>query len=111
MNNNRFFGKGILTLLSRIIGLSSRGNKIPTNEIHYTTADNSVLTIDKLSCFGKGQIVSNSYDPDKNVCILKFDKDVTEIGRSAFSSCFRLTSITIPESVTEIGEGAFWDCI
>ena len=105
MNNNRFFGKGILTLLSRITGLSSRGDKTPTNEIHYTTADNSVLTIKKLSYFGKGQIVSN-----KNVCILKFDKDVTEIGGDAFWGCSSLTRISIPPSVTKIGKDAFRNC-
>ncbi len=35
---------------------------------------------------------------------------VTEIGRSAFQSCSRLTRITIPDSVTNIGSYAFEDC-
>jgi len=35
---------------------------------------------------------------------------VTSIGSSAFSNCFGLTSITIPNSVTSIGIGAFSDC-
>jgi hypothetical protein len=33
-------------------------------------------------------------------------KSVTSIGSSAFSSCNKLTSITIPDSVTSIGDGA-----
>ena len=112
MNNYRFIGKCIIALLFCIIGLLSCGNdnNIPTNEIHYTTIDNNVLPIEDLFYFGAGRIVSNSYDPDKNVCILKLDKDVTEIGDRAFSRCSSLTSISIPESVTEIGEGAFSHC-
>ena len=35
---------------------------------------------------------------------------VTSIGNSAFSSCYSLTSITIPSSVTSIGNSAFNGC-
>ena len=37
-------------------------------------------------------------------------KPVTEIGTFAFSSCYGLTSITIPDSVTSIGDDAFARC-
>ena len=110
MNYYRFISKCIIALLSCIIGLSSCGDKVPANEIHYTTIDNSVLPIEDLFYFGEGRIVSNSYVPDKNVCILKLDKDVTEIGKEAFYACSSFTSITIPESVTWIGEYAFSRC-
>ena len=35
---------------------------------------------------------------------------VTSIGKSAFSFCTGLTSITIPNSVTSIGKSAFFNC-
>ncbi len=35
---------------------------------------------------------------------------VTRIGHSAFSTCFDLTSVTIPNSVTSIGPSAFYEC-
>ena len=107
MNYYRFISKCIIALLFCIIGLTSCRDKIPTNEIHYTTIDNSVLPIKDLFFFGEGRIISNSYNPDKNVGIMKFNKDVTEIGKEAFYGCESLTSITIPESVTEIWEYAF----
>ena len=110
MSNKKFMVKCITALMLCLIGLASCRDKIPTNEIHYTTIDNSVLPKKDLFYFGAGRIVSNSYDPDKNVCILKLDKDVTKIGNDAFHNCLSLTSITIPESVTEIGKKTFVSC-
>jgi hypothetical protein len=104
--------KFLLVLLFCVLGLVSCGdkNKIPTNEIHYTTLDNGVMPLENLFNFGEGQIVSNSYVQDRNLCILKFDKDVKEIGTEAFKECKSLTSITIPPSVQKIDFCAFILC-
>ena len=37
-------------------------------------------------------------------------KPVTSIGYEAFSGCYRLTSVVLPDSITSIGEWAFEDC-
>ena len=42
--------------------------------------------------------------------VIPTDGSVTSIGDSAFSDCYGLTSITIPDSVTSIGDGAFMSC-
>ena len=104
--------KYILVLLFCVLGLVSCGdkNKIPTNEIHYTTIDNEVLTLENLLNFGEERIVSNSYVQDKNLYILKFDKEVTQIWEGTFYGCSNLTSISIPPSVMKIGRFAFIDC-
>ena len=109
MSNKRFIGRSILAVFFSLIGLASCGEKIPTNEIHYTTVDNRVLPLEKDIEDGC-PFLSNSYNPEKNVYILKFDKDVTEIGDYTFDGCSSLTGISIPSSVTRIGEYAFRGC-
>lgn len=79
----------------------------PTDIIYYTSSDGNIVTPHKTDVFG-AKIISNTYENGKG--IIKFDGDVTSIGKSAFYGCSRLTSITIPNSVTEIGREAFYGC-
>mgnify|MGYP002543931583 CR=1 FL=1 len=52
----------------------------------------------------------NLYLNEKLVANLEIPDGVTSIGKSAFSGCSSLTSVTIPDSVTSIGDYAFRGC-
>ena len=83
---------------------------IPNNEIWYTNGSTTEATTPyKTNVFG-ANIVSNTYDAEKECWVIKFDGKVTTIGDSAFNGCKSLTSITIPDSVTTIGDSAFSNC-
>ena len=80
------------------------------NEIWYTNGSTTEATTPyKTNVFG-ANIVSNTYDANKECWVITFDDAVTTIGKDAFYYCSNLTSVTIPDSVTEIGERAFAYC-
>ena len=80
------------------------------NEIWYTNGSTTnAITPYKTNVFG-ANIVSNTYDTEKECWVIKFDGNVASIGNNAFSHCTRLISVTIPDSVTTIGEYAFYAC-
>ena len=49
--------------------------------------------------------------PAKELTTILIGDNVTEIGRAAFNSCYRLKTIDIPEELTKIGEEAFANCV
>ena len=81
------------------------GDLPPANEIWYTSTDGDVVTPYYADVFD-ASIVSNTYNNGKGV--ITFDGDVTTIGEYAFSNCWSLASVTIPEGVTSIGQLAFY---
>ena len=92
---------------------------ILNNEIWYTSADGNIVEPYSAayhyrediiySVFG-ANIVSNTFEAEKECWVIKFDGDVTTIGDYAFASCDNLTSVTFPDSVSTIGRCAFYDC-
>ena len=75
-------------------------------------ADVSYLTF-TLNETGDGYIVSNCNDEASGDLVIPAtynELPVTGVGKSAFSNCCSLTSITIPDSVTSIGDSAFAGC-
>ncbi len=84
--------------------------KPANDEIYYTNGSTTEATTpNKTDVFGVN-IVSNTYDAEKECWVIKFDGEVTTIGNYAFNRCSTITSVTIPESVTSITTGAFANC-
>ena len=83
---------------------------IPNDEIWYVNGSTTEATIpDSITTFG-ADIISNTYDTEKECWVIKFDGDISSIGDYAFNKCTSLTKIGIPESVTSIGDYAFNKC-
>lgn len=76
--------------------------------ITYTTKDHNPVDFDA-SDFD-GNVVSNTYNSVKDIGMIKFDRRITHIGRSAFYNNDWLTSINIPKCIKTIGGQAFAEC-
>ena len=97
------------------------GDVPPNNEIWYTTSDNQPISFQYKSSGDYveigNKVISNTYANGKGVIVMTSDISVIRAG--AFSatssvivaeSCYRITSIVLPNSVTTIGEQAFCNC-
>ena len=83
------------------------GEEAVHNELRYTAT--ALVEPHDASDFNVS-IVSNEWDEATGEGVITFDGELTTIGEKAFSDCYRLTSVTIPDSVTTIGEYAFYYC-
>ena len=85
------------------------GDEIPKvgNSIYYTSSDGNIVNPYKTDGFD-AKIISNTYENGRGT--ITFGGLVGSIRDSAFYSCHRLTSITIPKYVDEIGAYAFYEC-
>ena len=84
------------------------------NEIWYITSDNELLGVDSKDF--NATITSHQIEEVcvnmmcRNMGIIKFDKDVTEIKKMAFYGFANLKQIDLPNSITKIGSMAFYNC-
>ena len=81
--------------------------KIPNNQIWYTSTDGQIVEPYKDEGFG-AYIVSNTYENGKG--IITFNGDVTMIGEWAFDRRYNLKSIIIPDGVVLVDSHAFNNC-
>ena len=81
--------------------------KIPNNQIWYTSTDGQIVEPYKDEGFG-AYIVSNTYENGKG--IITFNGNITMIGEWAFDRRYNLKSIIIPDGVVLIDSYAFNNC-
>ena len=77
------------------------------DEMWYTTTDGKIVTPYDANALDV-TIISNTYENGKGV--IKFDGDLTNIGKNAFKSKKTLSSVMIPHKVTTINDSAFGSC-
>lgn len=92
----------VASILATSLAVSAQ---CPTNEIWYTTADETKVSTEKLEEY----IIAHTYQDGKG--IIRFDKPVTNIGNDAFYGCRNLQSIFLPDGVVTIGHRAFSYCL
>ena len=107
-----------------LCALILEGCKRPQETLSYEMGDAEVA-IAGCSNFAKGELVipeqiqglpvtsirDSAFSTCKRLTSITIPGSVTSIGNKAFDRCFSLTSLTIPDSVTSIGDLAFSNCI
>ena len=76
------------------------GGRESTPGLEYSQKADGTYTVTGMGTCTETDIVIGIYN----------NRDVTTIGYSAFSGCYSLTSIELPDSLTTIVNGAFYNC-
>ena len=94
-----------LSLLLCSVAASAQTFEVDGLSYTVISSDDYTVSVAKGSTEPTGEV-----DIPSTVTYENIEYRVTRIGGSAFSQCYDLRSITIPESVTSIGDHAFADC-
>jgi len=102
-----------LTVLLSLVN-SARAHDFEVDGIYYNITSETDLTVAVTYRGSSSTFYDNEYTGavtiPQSVTYGSRTYSVISIGRSAFSGCDRLTSVTIPSSVTSIGGSAFAFC-
>ena len=102
--------KSIFILLFALLGiLSARAYDFKVDGIYYNRISDTSVEV----TYGGDKYIGSVVIPATVTYDFSFNGKtyaVTRIGSSAFSKCYDLTSVTIPENVTYIGWLAFEGC-
>lgn len=100
--------KLLMIIAMLCVSITASASTFKVNGIYY-----SIISSDDMTCkVVRGEVEYSGHVTIPSVVTCEDGRfSVTEIGQDAFSYCYSLTSVTIPNSVKSIGDYAFWGCI
>jgi len=90
--------------------VASFGSIINEIEVFYVADGNAYYSAVDGILFDKDQTTILGYPAKTLSSVYSIPDGVSEIGKSAFSHCENLATITIPDGITTIGSQAFFEC-
>lgn len=98
----------LITAAVLLYSVTASAQSFEVDGIFYNVTSSTDLTAEVVPC------VNNKYEGSivipSQVSYLNKEYTVTRVGSLAFSQCFNLSSITLPNTVTSIGSQAFYYC-
>ena len=99
--------KKLLIAIMMVLPLVASADAVEINGIYYNLIDKNKVA--EVTSNPNNYTGSVEIPPSVTYGGTKYN--VTSIGESAFSSCWNLTSVTIPNSIISIGKNAFQGCL